>query len=91
VIHTNLEHEFFSENPRWKRLVKRMGNRLRLHSAQKPTHVFGQLISNVYHANDVYKINYALKHGGIFLDQVISTAILQLAMSFIFFRRTPSW
>ena len=54
---------------RWNKLKAIVGNRLQFREVHKPTHVFGSPIGNVYHANDVYKINVALKEGGIFVDE----------------------
>ena len=69
VFHSNLDLAQLESQPRWKRLTRVIGAKLKYQKASKPTHVFGSPIGNVYHANDVYKIRHALKHGGIFLDQ----------------------
>ena len=69
VLHTNLPVEEIAADPRVSKIVGALGSSFEIARVAKPTHVFGQAIGNVYHSNDVFKIQLALKEGGIFLDQ----------------------
>ena len=69
VLHTNLPVEEIAADPRVSKIVGALGSSFEIARVAKPTHVFGQAIGNVYHSNDVFKIQLALKEGGIYLDQ----------------------
>ena len=69
VLHTNLPVEEIAADPRVSKISGALGASFEITQVAKPTHVFGQAIGNVYHSNDVFKIQLALKEGGIFLDQ----------------------
>ena len=69
VLHTNLPVEEIAADPRVSKISGALGASFEIARVAKPTHVFGQAIGNVYHSNDVFKIQLALKEGGIFLDQ----------------------
>eukprot|EP00092_Neocalanus_flemingeri_P020917 GFUD01022661.1.p1 GENE.GFUD01022661.1~~GFUD01022661.1.p1 ORF type:complete len:668 (+),score=143.82 GFUD01022661.1:36-2039(+) len=64
-IHTNiqLEGHYFDI---YKKVV---GDKLKIHKVEKPTHVFGQKLSSVQHSADVARIKLLMKYGGIFLDE----------------------
>jgi hypothetical protein len=69
ILHTNVPLDKLADDFRVAKLVKILGSSLQLSFARKPSHVYGQAIGNVYHANDVFKIQLAFKEGGILLDQ----------------------
>ena len=69
VLHTNLPVDEITADPRVSKIIGVLGSAFEIARAAKPTHVFGQAIGNVYHSNDVFKIQLAIKEGGIYLDQ----------------------
>lgn len=69
VLHTNLPVDEIAADPRVSKIIGALGSSFEIAGAAKPTHVFGQAIGNVYHSNDVFKIQHAIKEGGIYLDQ----------------------
>ena len=69
VLHTNLPVDAIAADPRVSKIIGALGSSFEIAGASKPTHVFGQAIGNVYHSNDVFKIQLALREGGIYLDQ----------------------
>ena len=68
LLHTNHAAKT-SRDPRVRQLKHLLGQTFVVAPAKKPTHVFGQALSSVYHANDVFKIRLAISKGGVFLDQ----------------------
>ncbi len=71
VFHTNHVAPELSlvKEKRFARLKSVVGNKLTLNRVRRPTHAFGRPLGNIYHANDVLKIQLALKHGGLYIDQ----------------------
>lgn len=69
VLHTNLPVDEIAADARVSKIIGALGSSFEIARAAKPTHVFGQAIGNVYHSNDVFKIQLALREGGIYLDQ----------------------
>lgn len=41
---------------------------IRLSHFERPTHVYGQRLSSIYHASDVARIQILKRDGGIYLD-----------------------
>ncbi|KAJ9578293.1 hypothetical protein L9F63_005514, partial [Diploptera punctata] len=55
----------------------------------RPTHVFGQPLSSVYHATDVARIQVLMECGGIYIDT--DTLILRSLNRFRHFEMTLGW
>lgn len=65
-IHCNCDH---LNGEYWDKIKQIDSNKtITLNIIPKPTHVFGQLLSSVYHASDVTRILILKSHGGIYLD-----------------------
>ena len=69
ILASNGSKEEIAADPRVSKISGALGASFEITQVAKPTHVFGQAIGNVYHSNDVFKIQLALQEGGIFLDQ----------------------
>ena len=66
LIHTNWEHRI---SGRYLDLLKKLiGDNLKLVHLQRPTHVYGNLLSSAYHSTDVARIKTLISEGGIALD-----------------------
>jgi len=71
-------------------LMDVMGDRLVInHWLDKPTHVFGQKLSSVYHSADVARIKILIKFGGIFLDEDVF--VIKNLNSFRHFEFVVGW
>ncbi len=68
VIHTDRPEEL-EQDPRLLRLRRLLGPRLQVSRASRPTHVYGAPLGDASHAADVLRLQLALKHGGLFLDE----------------------
>lgn len=64
-----LEKMCRNSGKRWRLVREVLGSRLTFRDVKKPTHVFGQPISSVFHAVDIIRIKVLLEQGGIALDQ----------------------
>lgn len=55
----------------------------------RPTHVFGQPLSSVYHASDVARIQVLMECGGIYIDA--DTLVLRSLNRFRHFEMAVGW
>lgn len=56
---------------------------------RRPTHVYGQLLSSVYHASDIARIQVLMESGGIYLDT--DMVILKPLDEFLLFEMVVGW
>ncbi|KAL1124086.1 hypothetical protein AAG570_001856 [Ranatra chinensis] len=62
---------------------------IRKKKMNKPTHVFGQPLSSVYHSTDIGRIQVLMEHGGIYLDTDV--LILKPLDIFLNFEMVLGW
>lgn len=81
------------EDNSYFRLIKELANltstKVLLKWVDRPTHVFGQPLSSVFHQSDVTRLAVLMKYGGIYLDT--DMVILKPLDKFLHFEMVVAW
>lgn len=85
-IHTNMDGIV---GEYWIKLSNDYSEIIQIKFLLRPTHVYGRMLSSVYHATDVARIHILQKYGGIYLDT--DMIVLKSLNQFLGYEMTVGW
>lgn len=86
LIHTNMDGMV---GDYWMKLNNNYSEIIQIKFLLRPTHVYGRMLSSVYHATDVARIHILQKYGGIYLDT--DMIVLKSLNQFFGYEMTVGW